>query len=574
MTDLASYIDTWTKPGRDEHEKRCQHFDRMYDIYRAKYPIGTPDPWQSKLRVPYAQQIADTILVNVVNGRPRAKVTPRTPADEMAAKAMQAALDYAVNEDHLVEKEPLFVQQAVIYGVTAAKNRWIVEKAQQMVRSPLVTDQGVQYILSPREVVVRDGPSFEPWNVYDIWWDPDARDADDAEYVVLRSYVSKDYLLRLELNPDDGTGIFQNVRDLIDLGTTQTRTRSTADRSSEKRKNKYELWEVWRKTRNGLRVTVIGNKQIVLRDTPWPYLGGRKPIVITQVRPDLFEMAGVSEMELVDHLQQSLHTVQNMRMDNLHLTVMRGITYREGGVTDPNALEIAPRAKWPVQDHDDIKPFNVTPLPPEAYEEESQLLARMQLITGINPYISGSNMDSVDQNTATGVTVLSEVASRLLRFKAKMILEKGLQRTYEQWAAMIQQLQDKELWTKVIGDDGQQAWAAIRPEDVQGQFDIVIEGSEESLSRQQERAEAVALLNAFAPFAGMVNIKPVLERVGEAYGMQDLADVMQPAQPQQPGLPAAPSPGALAAPTPEPNTMPAGSGFPPAVGSAIMSGGQ
>jgi hypothetical protein len=140
--------------------------------------------------------------------------------------------------------------------------------------------------------------------------------------------------------------------------------------------------------------------------------------VIAQTRPDLFEMVGVSETEVVDDLQQALHTVENMRFDNLHLTVMRGITYREGGVTDPNMLELRPRFKWPVSDHDDIRPFEVQPLPPEAYEEENALLARMQLITGINPYISGADLQSVDQNTATGVTALQEVASRLLRFKA------------------------------------------------------------------------------------------------------------------------------------------------------------
>lgn len=568
--DLATYIRTWTAPGLREHEERCRKYDELYKVYRADYPSGTADPWQSRLRVKYAMQIVDTALVNVVNGRPHAKVSARQPQDEASAKAMQAALNYAIQEDHLVEKEPVFVQQALIFGVTAAKNRWVYEKGEQITRVPLETDAGVQYVPVKRNAVLRDGPTFEPWSVYDIWWDPNARDVDEAEYVVLRSYVSKDQLLKAKYDPENGTGVYQNVEKLFELGTVAQPSSRTVDRSSEKKKDKYELWEVWRKTRTGLKVTVLGNKQVVLRDTPWDFLGGRKPIVITQVRPDLFEMAGVSEIELVDHLQQALHTVQNMRMDNWHLTTMRGITYREGGVTDPNALELRPRFKWPVQDHDDVKPFEVAPLPREAYEEESQLLARMQLVTGINPYISGSNMDSVDQNTATGVTVLSEVASRLLRFKAKMILEKGFQRTYEQWAAMIQQLQDQTIWTKVIGEDGQAAWQAVTPADIQGQFDIIIEGSEESLSRQQERGEAVALLNSFAPFAGMVDMKPVLERVGQAYNMPDLAKIMQPPAQQQ--QPAAPSPQATGSYLPQ--TMPQGSSFPPGIASSILNGGQ
>lgn len=569
-TSLPEYIVNLTRYGKNEHDVRCREYDRCYDIYRAKYTTDGVEPWQSKLRVPYAMQIIDTALVNVVNGRPRAKVLPRGPEDEAAAKAMQAALDYAVQEDHLVEKEPLFVQQALIYGVTAAKNKWVFEKTEKMIRRQVIGQDGMPLLITAEEeVVTRDGPTFEPWSVYDIWWDPDARDVDSAEYVVLRSYVGKDELRRLAVNEDAGTGVYHNVDELIALGTVASQQGGSAqDRlnRSDKRKDKYELWEVWRKTRQGLNVTVLGNKQVVLRDTPWNFLNGRKPLVITTCRPDLFEMQGISEIDLVDHLQQALHTVQNMRMDNLHLTVMQGFTFREGGVTDPNALELRPRFKWPVSDHDDVRPVQMPQLPREAYEEQSSLLSQMQLVTGINPYISGSNMDSVDQNTATGVTVLSEVASRLLRFKAKMILEKGFQRTYEQWAALIQQLQDKPFWTRIIGEDGEVLWQQINPSDLGGNIDVVIEGSEESLSRQQERAEAVALLNAFAPFAGSVNIGPVLERVGEAYNMPDLAKVMQPPAQQQQAVPA-PAPQAPA----EPNPMPDGA-FPAGVQQSIMGG--
>jgi len=574
MTSLPEYIVNLTRSGKNEHDVRCREYDRCYDIYRAKYSVDGLEPWQSKLRVPYAMQIVDTALVNVVNGRPRAKVLPRGPEDESAAKAMQAALDYAVQEDHLVEKEPLFVQQALIYGVTAAKNKWAFERTEKMVRREVVGEDGMPLLITATEqVVTRDGPTFEPWSVYDIWWDPDARDVDSAEYVVLRSYVGKDELRRLAINEDAGTGVYHNVDELIASGTVASQQGGSAQERlnrSDKRKDKYELWEVWRKTRNGLNVTVLGNQKVVLRDTPWNFLNGRKPLVITTCRPDLFDMQGISEIELVDHLQQALHTVQNMRMDNLHLTVMQGITYREGGVTDPNALELRPRFKWGVSDHDDVRAFQMPQLPREAYEEQSSLLSQMQLVTGINPYISGSNMDSVDQNTATGVTVLSEVASRLLRFKAKMILEKGFQRTYEQWAALIQQLQDKPFWTRIIGEDGQVRWGQINPADLGGNIDVVIEGSEESLSRQQERAEAVALLNSFAPFAGMVNIAPVLERVGAAYNMPDLAKVMQPpAQQAPPAAPVAPQ-GAPTA-SPEPNPMPDNS-FPASVSQAIMGG--
>ena len=167
------------------------------------------------------------------------------------------------------------------------------------------------------------------------------------------------------------------------------------------------------------------------------------------------------------------------------------------------------------------------------------MLSDMQLVTGINPYVSGADLQTVDQNTATGVTALQEVASRLLRFKASQFQYKGYQRTFEMWGDMIQQFLDRDIYAKITGPDGQESWHVVSPSDVAGHFDYVLEGSEESLSRQQERGEALALLNAFAPLAqlGFINFKPILERVALAYDFPNPDALFIQQQPQPPAAP-------------------------------------
>ena len=535
-----------TSSGLKEHESRLKGYDRSYDIWRASTPVTGAEPWQSKLRMKYAMQVIDTALVNIVSGKPRIMVKPRREQDELAAKKMQNLLDYYVGEDHLVESQAPFVQQGLIYGVTVAKNHWLYKEAMRPVKTyahnPLDPSTPLENV-QQEKLVVRDGPTFEPWNIYDCYWDPGARDVDSAAYVVLRTYVSKDDLLQLQFNPQTGQGIYHNVDALIATGEAPRPQVTSQNRalglSGNRFKDKFLIEEIW----SDDELLVVGNRQVLLRRQPNPYWHGRKPIVIAQTRPDLFEMVGVPTTELMDHVQQALWTVQNMRMDNLHLTVQRGITYREGGVTDPDLLELRPRFKWPVTDHDDIRPFEVQPLPPEAYGEENALLSRAQLITGINPYVSGSDMSTVDQNTATGVTALQEVASRLLRFQAAQIQYKGVQRSFEMWGDMAQQFLDKAVSVQVFGPDGKVFWDEVTPENVIGHFAYKIEGSEESLSRQQERGEAVALLNAFAPLLASpgtgINIKPILERVALAYDFPNPEALFAP--PPQ-GPPAAPSP--------------------------------
>lgn len=534
------------QPGLREHESRLKRYDHAYDVYRANQPKGRREPWQSNLRVPFAAQVINTGLVNIVSGKPRIMVKARHPEYELGAKAMQLALDYYVGEDHLVEKQPFFVQQALIFGVTVAKNHWLYKEAARPIRTfhenpndPTTPLENV----SLQNMIVRDGPTFEPWNIYHCFWEPGARDVDSAAYVVLQSYLSKDDLLQLRFNPDSGQGLYQNVDQLLDSGPPPQPQESAQSRilgqtQMQRYKDKFLIEEIWTDD----ELIVLGNRQVLLRRQPNPYWHGKKPVVITQTQPDLFEMVGISETELVDHLQQALHTVQNMRFDNLHLTVQRGITYREGGVTDPNMLELRPRFKWPVTDHDDIRPFEVQPLPPEAYGEENNLISRMQLVTGINPYISGADLQTVDQNTATGVTALQEVASRLLRFKAAQVQYKGYQRSFEMWGDMVQQFQDKNIQVEIVGNDGKSQWLDIPPHMVAGHFNYAIEGSEESLSRQQERGEAIALLNAFAPLAqlGIVNFQPILERVAIAYDFPNPEQLFNQPAAQPPAAPMSP----------------------------------
>lgn len=523
-----------TRLGRKEHELRARRYDRSYEIYRASAPRPRGvEAWQSRLRVPYGMQVIDTALVNLVSGNPRIVVKPRHPDSEMGAKALQFALDYYVDQDHLVNKQPRFVQQGLIYGSTAAKVHWLYRESNRMIRvwRPDPNDPSKQNAVMERvQTVERDGPTFEPWNIYHVYWDPGAVDVESARYVVLQSYVSKDDLRRLAYDADTGEGLYHNVEELIASGSapqpkSTSQDRATGVSTNDRFTGKFLLEEIWSYDNT---VTVIGNRQILMRKQDNPYWHGRKPIVISQVRPDLFELQGIAETELIDHLQQAQWTLQNMTIDNLHLTVMRGITYREGGVTDPNQLELRPRFKWPVSDHDDIRPFEVAPISTDVYTERQHLLADMQLVTGINPYVSGSDMSNVDQNTATGVTALQDVASRLLRFKASQIQNQGYQPAYEMWGDMIQQFLDHDLVLKIVDDSGDDQWVSVSPQDVAGNYDYSIDGSEESLSRQQERAEATALLNAFAPFVqlGAVNPAPLIEKVANAYNFPNPEELL------------------------------------------------
>lgn len=577
MADLTTHehFTNLIKPGRDALEQRRRDYDHAYQVYRPGRPARPRGEWRSMIRNRIGQQVIDTTLVNIVGGAPAALVKPRRPEDMATAPKMRTVLNYHINEDHLVEKQPVFVQQGLIYGVTVAKNQWAYKEVtaprRRWLDVPLV---GRLSVTENQNVVLRDGPTFEPWNVYETGWEPNARDVDSAAYVFLGSWMSKDELLANAVSDRNPYGMFEMaaVEKLLKNGPSTATYTSAQDRrlgaAADKQKDRYHITEIWRETGDGLYCTYLGDDRVTLGDGPTPFWHGKKPVVIAQVRPDLFELQGIGETELLDDLQQAMDTLMNMRFDNIHLTVNRGFTYRESGIQDVNSLVLKPRFMWPVTDHDDVQAINTQPLPPEAYREDELLMGRIQLVTGINPYVSGADMASVDQNTATGVTALQEVASRLLRFKARQIAYKGFKRTFEQWGDLIQQFMTREQAVRIQGSEPDvYDWTEVGPQEIVGNYDYDVEGTEESLSEQQERGEATQLINVFAPLiqAQLVDPKPLYARVAQAYDM-DPRELFPPAQPPAP--PAAPGNG-----QPPPGLLD-GRAMPPMVGGAIMGGQQ
>jgi hypothetical protein len=508
-------------------------------------------------------QVIDQALVNLVQGVPKAKVTPRHPDSEASAKAMEQLLGYYADLDHIAEHEPIICQQALIYGISPTKTCWYYREQEQSSYGAVIDPETGLHTgtWEPRKgrVVTDDRPSVEPWDAYSIWWDPVARDVDSASYIVLESWKTRDELEQERYDDETGSGKYRNLDLLWGSGDGGGQPGSTAQNQMLPHpqgtyRGRFRIWEVWRKTAAGMRLTVIGNRSILLKDGPGPYWMKGYPITISNSRPDLFRIEGVSESELVDHLQQAMWTVHNLRMEQLKFSVLRGATVRQG-VPDLQSLVMRPNFRWIVQDHDDVRFQEPPPLPPEAYRETDTLLSLLQYVTGITPYVGGASgtTSGVDQNTATGVSLLTESASRLLQFKAGIIHQRTWQRTFEQWGDLTKQFLRRPTAVRIEGAGGAVDWTQVGPEEVNGDFDIRIQAGDESASRAQERGDAAALLNAIFPYVqlGVADPKIPLEKLAQAFNL-----------PNPEALLKIVAPPAAASPTGAPSLLDRGNGAP------------
>jgi len=565
------------RPGLNEHRARCDRYDRAYRVWRSP---DNPDElqgrpaWKPLLKVKYGMQTVDQATISIVQGVPKPRCTPRHPNAVMAARAMENVLSYYGDISHVAELQDVVAQQALVYGVSPGKTRWLYKEVDQRQLQPQVDRETGEVLWQPgvAKIVQTDRPDFQPWDVYDCWWDPLAADAEQASYVTLRCWPSKDELQGNAYNEDTKVGMYRNLERLFSLGAGGERPQSAQNDllgQHPSYRDRFEVWEIWRDD----RLTVIGNKQVLLYDGPSPYWLPGKPVTISNTRPDFFRIEGVSETELVDHIQQQLHAEDNLRLENLRFTVQRGATVRDT-VPDMKQLVMQPHFLWPVTDHDDVNFVTQPPLPPEAYQEHQTLMGLMQFVTGITPYVSGasSSTTGADQTTATGVSILASAGGRLLAYKAERIARRTWLRMWQQWSGLTHQFLRSPMAVAIEGPGEQKTWVQYGPGDVYGDYDVKIEAAEETLNKQQRRADAVALLNALAPYAaqGMLDPKPLLRQVAESFGFESPEALFMPATPAPPA--AAPTNGNGAQPPMPPTPFTLGGQLAPPPAMSVLAG--
>jgi len=91
------------------------------------------------------------------------------------------------------------------------------------------------------------------------------------------------------------------------------------------------------------------------------------------------------------------------------------------------------------------------------------------------------------------VSILVSLAQKRLAAKKQQFVW-SKRRIGEQWCALNQQFVKEERLVPVIGEQGVEDWVAVRPEEIQGVYSFETELVDDSMIRQERRAEQQAKL--------------------------------------------------------------------------------
>lgn len=553
LPDIVSKVLADYGEDRVAHDKFVERADACYRSYRAVLERRSEAAaWTPKQHPAYVLQAIETMTANLLSPNPkwRLRALPMMDSpDELersrrGARANEILLSHQLTLDHYAAKQRSFDLQGLITGITASKQSWLYRKGRQRSLQPFeqpvygFLGQEVDRISGLREeateAVLRDDPTFEVVDVRHLILHQGAPSLAACERVSHRVFYSMEKLRKLEAEgfygPKAGGSPLSELN-LEETGSHQHFTRENELFQTQPHKDEIEVLEQWRE--GGKRVVTVAAGHHLLADKPNPFwfehLEHPYPFVVCSGMPDLFRVPGISEVELMAELQEMLWSLINQRLMNLQL-INNAIFLIADDVEDPDSFEFAPGERWlvPRPVEETVKTWNPDITAAQvALDAERFLRGDIQNITGGMPFLAGTESGNVDQETATGVSIITSLAQKRLAAKQQQFIW-AKARIGEQWCALNQQFIRTPRLIPVIGADGAQAFEEVRPELLQGRYLFEVEMADESLIRQERRAEAQAKFQIAAQSAPVLaatgtplNLRAFMEDVLDAYDVTD-----------------------------------------------------
>lgn len=533
---IGYYQDT-----QDFHVNFLRGVQKRSDAYHAFKDVAK-DPsymgWRNAHFAPYVMHIVDSTLASMVEDRIRFAVKARpTLSDlydpayvgvaERGARAHQILLDWQNAQSKFTRIQRPFLLQNAIAQLTVAKTVWTTReerRKQLVVDEELLLDENDEPIIDPlsgmprtatslrtetKAVTVYDGPTTEVVDIFDWGWEKGATSMKNAHYVWHRTWASwdeieKEYGDDGAYGPDQGGWTLKQVRDVIggvedSADVSDTRRWSQKETTHDwKRLEVVELWNL--RTRE---VTTFVSKRALLSHKPFPFFHGETPFIVCTTQPDLFSFTGISQVEKVMALQELLWKIQNQSVDNLEL-INNAIVIFNPALESASSLQFYPGAAWPVEDPELVKMWAPNPLPAEvSLSREGLLKGDMQNVAATFPFSSGAESQTVDQKTATGASIVSNLAQRSIDM-AKQPVYEALADIGQQRLLLNQQFIREEMAIPVLGLDGKETYEELLPELLAGEFHYELEPIPDALSKQAEQAKATAMMQVMGQMAPIV----------------------------------------------------------------------
>jgi len=566
------------KSAKKGHQKR---WDKFYKMYRSYVKERKDGDWRSRIWIPIAFFVIETVTPRLVAQLPAFTVEPVGPEDSPAAELMETLLTWASDQSGLYLELVSALKSALMYGTGILKTSYEEKVRYDIRREPEMEEQYAEIpMMDPstgqpmmdldgnpmtQEVsigaqptgelsmvrtpyVAYSGPKAEAVDIDNFFIDPVASTVENARYVIHRVYRDRSHLQEMfekgvyKRPPEDLWNAFLTEhaalrrQDMIGYSTS-------SGLSAGGDKTMIELLEVWT---DKTVVTVAGAGErggfILLRVIRNPYAHGEKPFVRIVDHLVPHEFWGIGELEPLEGLQDIMNALWNSRIDNVKLVLNTMFLAVMDYIVDPADLQVRPagvvRVTEGVPLDQAVKPLNLGEVTGSSYEELSEAERMTEKVSGVSQLTAGTGADPSVGRTATGLTLVSETGNARFSHKVRIAELTGFRSLARQFASCLQQYTPEEMVVRidaqaaippqlVVGaaPDGRSKWASITPDSIGGRFDFDVEGESSSQTESMRREQTLSLFQMLAadPYSKPLKIR---EDVLKVFGRKNIQDYL------------------------------------------------
>ncbi len=371
-------------------------------------------------------------------------------------------------------------------------------------------------------IKVYSGPLVEVIPPEDFFIDPEARDINEARFVIHRVKRTVTYLKQKERE-----GIYSNISKVIE-GNTNSRAYSDEDDSEtamratnsndysyytsrndlQKARRKINVWEWWglldvNDTGIAEPYLVVVANGVVIRMEKNPYAHGEPPFEVMRPILDIFTINGISIVDLVGEYQKIKTALMRQTLDNISFQNNQMWLVDENAGVDLNGLAHPRPCKIILTNNlNGVKQITPAPLEGSVFNVMEFIQSQLEQRTGITRYNQGLSADSLNK-TATGVQAIMSASSQRIELIARVMAETGFRRLYRKMLQLDQQFVDQKIMIRVYGKP-----LEISPDDLAGNFDVSVDIGGATNRDQQEVQQMMTLLNYSQLFLQLGVMRP------------------------------------------------------------------
>jgi len=506
LINRFQYADT----NRKQYEERALRWYKLYVGWRKELTGNLKN--RSNLHIPRTYEEVDTLRSRFMKAmfasRPYIDFMPR-PRDanpellqmlEDKAKLAGSLVDDQLN--NLIPEFYDFITCFLIYPVATAAVGWRYEKRKVKMRKPrqttlferltgIITGKQVSDMTieeAEEELVEYDDNDFTAIDFFDFWWDPRGRNLDNSRFCFHREWLTVEELKgKLELLRKAGGGTIYEPDSWDSLaGAAGNLQEGREDRLAQIGLGTDGSQGYWKDTKKGYlnevlnywedgRYALLINRSHTVYDGQSPYSRhGKKPFISCSFEPLPGEFAGMSAVQIIEHLQAELNTSRNQRIDNVSMVLNRMWKARKGADIDENELVSRPHGVIWLDSMEDVQELAFSDVVSSAFKDEDILKSDMENALGVPAVVRGA--DPMSKQTATEVVTKNTSAG--FRFDVKVMLYEALD--LKRMAYLMdcnnQQFISDARVVRIYGPLGME-WKRVDPMEILGEHDYSPAGS-------------------------------------------------------------------------------------------------